>query len=203
MSRVVIASQNQHKIAEMNEILREFKMKAVSLREVGLEDLDIEEDGSTFEENSLKKAMEVVRLTSQIAIADDSGLEVMAIDKEPGVYSARYAGDKASDEENNEKLLLNMMNLKGEERRARFVSVITMAFPNGNKIVARGEVYGHISTQKMGEGGFGYDPYFIPDGYSKSFGQFSMEEKNRISHRAEALKKLRILIENEKGEDLV
>ncbi len=197
LRNVVIASQNKHKIEEINEILKEFNMVGLSLKDVGLASVEVIEDGLTFEENSYKKAYEIMKLTKKITLADDSGLEVKALNWEPGVFSARYAGDNATDEDNNEKLMKALEGVAFEDRDARYVSVITMIYPDGRKLVARGEVKGKIALEKSGDKGFGYDPYFIPEGYDKTFGCFEMDEKNKISHRGEALIKLRDLIESE------
>ena len=197
LRNVVIASQNKHKIEEINEILKEFNMVGLSLKDVGLASVEVIEDGLTFEENSYKKAYEIMKLTKKITLADDSGLEVKALNWEPGVFSARYAGDNATDEDNNEKLMKALEGVAFEDRDARYVSVITMIYPDGRKLVARGEVKGKIALEKSGDKGFGYDPYFIPEGYDKTFGCCEMDEKNKISHRGEALIKLRDLIESE------
>ncbi|MCI7326435.1 XTP/dITP diphosphatase [Hornefia butyriciproducens] len=190
MELIIAASKNANKIREMNEITAKLGLHIISRDEAGLPDVEIEEDGATFEENSFKKANEIMKLSGHIAIADDSGLEVEYLHEAPGVYSARFAGEDASDEKNNEKLLSLMEDLPYRDRRARFVSVITMVWPDGRKLVARGECEGHILTEPIGENGFGYDPLFVPDGYQRTFAQLSAEEKNRISHRAKALTRL-------------
>jgi XTP/dITP diphosphohydrolase len=166
-------------------------MKVISRDEAGVPNVEIVEDGLTFEENSEKKALEIMKLCGKITIADDSGLMVDALGGEPGVYSSRYAGEEGNDLKNNQKLLEQLAEVKEEDRTARFVSVITMVFPQGEKIVARGECEGHIAFESRGEGGFGYDPLFVPVGYEKTFGQLSAEEKNRLSHRGAALQNLR------------
>lgn len=192
--KIVIASQNKHKIVEINSVLKDFGMEGISLADIE-PDLDIVEDGKTFEENSYIKAKAVMEKLNCIALADDSGLEVDALNGRPGIYSARFAGENASDDDNNKKLLKELENISEKDRSARYVCVITMVFPSGEKIVARGIVEGRISLEKSGNEGFGYDPYFIPNGYDKTFGNFSLEEKNQISHRANALKELRKLLE--------
>lgn len=190
MEQIIIASQNKHKIQEIEAITSKFGMTPVSRKEAGLPDTEIEEDGQTFEENSCKKAAAILEMSGAVTIADDSGLEVDALGGRPGVYSARFAGEHASDRENNEKLLSLLQEVPDEARTARFVSVITMLFPDGGKIVARGECPGKILRKARGTGGFGYDPLFVPDGYEKTFGELPAEEKNRISHRARALAEL-------------
>ena len=149
------------------------------------------EDGETFEENSYKKAYEIMKLCGRITIADDSGLEVDCLDGAPGVYSARFAGVDGDDDANNKKLTELIKDVPYEERTGRFVSVITMVFPDGEAIVARGEVEGHLLLEKRGQNGFGYDPLFVPQGYDETFGEIDPKIKNMISHRAGALAELR------------
>lgn len=191
MDIIVAASQNQHKIKEIEAITKEFGMKIISRRDAGVPDIEIEEDGSTFEENSYKKAYEIMKLCGKITIADDSGLEVDCLDGAPGVYSARFAGTDGDDQANNDKLKDLIKDVPYEKRTGRFVSVITMVYPDGQKLVARGEVEGHIVLEEKGPNGFGYDPLFVPVGYDITFGQFDPNEKNKISHRANALKELK------------
>lgn len=189
MKEMILASGNKHKLEEIGAILKEFNIDIKSLKDVGLEGIEIIEDGETFEENSMKKAIEVMREVNKVVIADDSGLEVDALDNKPGVYSARFAGENATDEDNNEKLLKLLQDK--ENRKARFVSVISVAFPDGRKFHVRGECEGVIGFEKKGESGFGYDPLFIVPEYDKTFAELGSEIKNKISHRANALIKLR------------
>lgn len=198
MKTIVVATQNKHKIEEINKITKDFGYVLIYGKEAGIEGVEVIEDGETFEENSFKKANEIMQLTGKITIADDSGLMVDYLNGKPGVYSARFAGEDATDEENNQKLIEELKGVPFEKRTARYVSVITLVTPTGKKIVARGEVEGHIAEESSGNGGFGYDPYFIPKGYDVTFGNFTMEEKNKISHRGRALEKLREILENEK-----
>lgn len=191
MMTVVAATQNRHKIEEIEAITKEFDINIVSRQEAGVPDIEIVEDGTTFEENSYKKAFEIMKLTGMPSVADDSGLAVDALDGAPGVYSARFAGTDGDDEANKKKLLEVMKDIPMEKRTARFVSVITLVFPDGKTIVCRGECEGHIMFEESGSNGFGYDPLFRPEGYEVSFGQLPAEEKNRISHRAKALILLR------------
>lgn len=196
---IIAATQNKHKISEINAITSRFGMNVISLKEAGIPDFEIVEDGDTFEENSYIKAKAILDYATyngfpKPVIADDSGLEVDYLDGAPGVYSARYAGvespDYDVDTENNKKLLKELENVPDNKRTARFVSVITMLFPDGKKLIARGECEGVVSKKYMGDNGFGYDPLFIPNGYTQSYAQITPEEKNRISHRAKALEKL-------------
>ena len=199
MTTIVAASKNKHKIEEIEAITRKYGMEVISRDEAGVPDVEIVEDGETFEENSLKKAKEILKLCGRPTIADDSGLMVDYLGGAPGVYSARFAGEEGNDEKNNAKLLMLLEEVPAKEKTARFVSVITLAFPDGEVLVARGECPGRIIEEPTGENGFGYDPLFVPDGYQKTFAQLTAEEKNQISHRARALQELeRLLTEREK-----
>lgn len=193
--KVVSASGNKHKVREMEHILGSFGIELIPKSETAARDVEIEETGSTFEENSLLKAEGVMRITKMTSIADDSGLTVDALDGAPGVYSARFAAENmnenADDEKNNEKLLRLLKDIPAEKRQAKFVSVITMMTPEGEIISARGECPGKIGFEPVGTNGFGYDPLFIPDGFDVTYAQLTEEEKNKISHRSKALENLR------------
>ena len=183
--KLVLASKNQKKLVEMNDILSHLGVEVCSEAEAGV-DVEVEETGTTFEENSLLKARAVMEASGMPAIADDSGLCVDALGGAPGVYSARYGGE-GLDDRGRTRLLLE--NLRGQmTRTAKFVSVITCCFPNGDVISARGECQGTIAYAPMGEGGFGYDPVFFVPGLKKTFAQLTSEEKNAISHRGRALR---------------
>ena len=182
--KLVLASKNQKKLVEMNDILSHLGIEVCSEAEAGV-DLEVEETGTTFEENSLLKARAVMEASGLPAIADDSGLCVDALGGAPGVYSARYGGEGLSDEQRYRMLLENM---RGQmPRTAKFVSVITCCFPNGDTLTARGECPGTIAYAPMGEGGFGYDPVFFVPELKKTFAQLAPDEKNAISHRGKAL----------------
>ena len=196
--KVILASRNEGKLREMRIILSKYGMDVVSRDDAGIPAFEVEETGTTFEENSYLKAKAIMEASGCPTIADDSGLVVDALGGEPGVYSARYAGEGCTDDYNNELLLRRMESVPDGERSARFVSVITMLFPDGRKLVAKGTVEGRIDRCLDGEGGFGYDPLFIPDGYDRSFGVLSSEIKNSISHRAKALSELEMLLNEEK-----
>ena len=189
---IVAATKNKHKIQEIEKITSEFGISIISRDKVIDPDVEILEDGETFQENSLKKAVEIMKLCSMTAISDDSGLMVDALDGAPGVISARFAGDDASDLENNNKLLELLKDIPMGKRTAKFVSVITLAFADGKVIQTYGECRGHIIFEEKGKNGFGYDPLFVPLGFDQTFAELSSEEKNKISHRAKALAELRI-----------
>lgn len=183
--KMVLASQNEHKRVEMSRILAQYGIELVLQSELGIH-VEVEETGTTFEENSLLKAQAVMKAAGLPAIADDSGLCVDALNGAPGVYSARYGGPEL-DDVGRYRLLLE--NLRGQiDRRAKFVSVVTACFPNGDVISARGECPGTIGYAPQGENGFGYDPVFFVPAKRKTFAQLSQEEKNEISHRGNALK---------------
>ena len=207
MKTIVAATRNKHKIEEIGAITSKFGMTIMSRDEAGVPPVEIPETGKTFEENSYIKAFEIMKLCGQITVADDSGLVVDCLDGAPGVYSARFAGfegiwpeDTAgidtNDKDNNAKLINLIKDVPYEDRTARFVSVITMVYPDGKTIVARGTVEGHLALEERGDGGFGYDPLFVPEGYDKTFGELSQQIKNSISHRANALKALYDKLEN-------
>ena len=192
MTKLVLASKNPKKLVEMNEILSHLGIEVCSEAEAGV-DVEVEETGTTFEENSLLKAEAVMKASGMPAIADDSGLCVDALNGAPGVYSARYGGPEL-DDTGRYRLLLE--NMRGQTpRTAKFVSVITCCFPNGDVISARGECPGTIAFAPMGEGGFGYDPVFFLPPLKKTFAQLSPEEKNAVSHRGKALELFRARLE--------
>lgn len=185
--KLVLASNNAHKLQELRAILSTLGMDVVSQREAGVF-VEPDENGTTFEENSFIKAKTVMDACGLPTVADDSGLMVDALGGEPGVYSARYGGEACkSDRDRLEYLLRRMENVPDENRTAHFVSVITMLTPDGRKIVARGECPGRILREAHGENGFGYDPVFFVPEEGCTFAQLPPERKNQISHRARAL----------------
>ena len=190
--KLVLASKNPKKLRELNDILSQLGIEVCSQAEVGV-DVDVEETGTTFEANSLLKAQAVMEACGLPAIADDSGLCVDALQGAPGVYSARYGGE-GLDDMGRTRLLLENMRGAGP-RTAKFVSVITCCFPNGDVLCARGECPGTIAFAPMGEGGFGYDPVFFLPQLKKTFAQLTPEEKNAISHRGQALKAFQVKLE--------
>lgn len=185
--KVVLASKNPHKLEEIRKITRQFDMELVMESELGL-DIDVEETGKTFEENSFLKADAVMRATGLPALADDSGIAVDALNGAPGVYSARYGFDDTLDDWGRLQLLLkNMEHVPDGQRQAKFVCVITLVTPEGQVIQARGEIHGELLREPRGENGFGYDPIFYYPPLGKTTAELAPEEKNRISHRANAL----------------
>ncbi len=187
----VIATSNKHKLEEINEILSGCNFEIKTMKDVGLEGLVIVEDGGSFEANATIKAKTVMNLTNSIAIADDSGLEVLALGNEPGVDTAIYAGENATDTENNAKLLRELKDVPYEERAAKFVCVIAVAFPSGKTLTVRGECHGIIAIKPKGNSGFGYDPLFVIEEYGFTLAELGKDIKNTISHRANALRELK------------
>lgn len=190
MNKVVIATKNKGKVKEIKDILSELPVEVVSMQDEGIE-IDIVEDGSSFEENALIKARTVGQYTSAIIIADDSGLEVDCLGGAPGIYSSRFAGEGANDEKNNAKLLAMLEGVEEAERTARFVCAIAVVMPDNEHFVVRGECEGTIGFEPKGQHGFGYDPLFYIPEYDAAMAQLEPEVKNRISHRARALEKMK------------
>jgi len=197
--KIILASNNKNKIREVKEILDDINVDILSMKEVGI-NIDIEENGSTFEENALIKAREVMKLTKCITMADDSGLEIDYLHKEPGVYSARFMGHDTPYDIKNKALIDRLQGVEGKYRSARFVAAIAVVFPDGKEIVTRGTMEGTIAYKPCGTNGFGYDPIlFLPE-YNKCSAELSSDEKNKISHRGKALRamKNRLLMIEEK-----
>lgn len=194
MNKLIFATSNQGKMKEIREILKDLDVEVLSLKEAGIE-ADIVEDGKTFEENALIKARTIRDLTGYMVLADDSGLEVDALNKEPGIYSARYMGEDTSYDIKNKNIIERLDGLAGDERSARFVCVIAAAFPDGTEETRRGTIEGQIGFEIAGENGFGYDPiFFIPE-FGCTTAELSPEQKNEVSHRGKALRKMKEIIE--------
>ena len=188
--KVVLASKNRHKLVEISKITEKFGFDLILQSELGV-DIDVEETGTTFEENSFLKAEAVMKATGLPALADDSGICVDALNGEPGVYSARYGFDESLDDWGRLELLLkNTENVPDGQRQAQFVCVITMVTPDGKTIQARGEIHGELTREPRGENGFGYDPIFYYPPYGKTTAEMAPEEKNAVSHRGNALRVL-------------
>ena len=192
---MIVATRNKGKIREIREA-----MKGLGLRIHTLSDFpvvpEIKEDGESFAENALEKGRFYSRYFGKMTIADDSGLEVDGLNGLPGIYSARYAGGKASGQENNRKLLREMEGLPISKRGARFKCVLAVVSPDGRKVIAEGSCRGRIGFREKGKRGFGYDPLFVLPKYGKTMAELSLEEKNRVSHRGKALRKLKKIITN-------
>ena len=199
MKRLILASNNKKKIKEMKEILKELNIEVKSLENENI-NIDVVEDGKTFEENAKKKAKEIYEFLLKrgdenfIVLADDSGLTVDYLKGEPGIYSARYAGEHGNDKKNNEKLLKNLSGVHKENRGAKFICQLALFTDRGEYFKVTGDVKGYIIEELHGEGGFGYDPLFFYEPLNKTFAQLTSEEKNEISHRGVALKELKKII---------
>lgn len=193
--KLVVATQNKGKLTEIRYILRDLNMEIVSMEEL-LPDTDIEETGKTFQENAYIKAKTVCDLTGLAALGDDSGLCVDALSGAPGIYTARYAGEPCDSGKNIDLLLKNLKDVPDSLRSAKFVSAVCIVFPDGTHITAQGECAGRIGHEKMGQGGFGYDPVFYPQGYDKTFAQLPSQTKDKISHRYNALCNLEKILKN-------
>ncbi|MDO5382214.1 MAG: XTP/dITP diphosphatase [Eubacteriales bacterium] len=184
MKKIILASNNKDKIKEVKEILKGYEV--ISLKEAGI-DADVEENGITFEENALIKARAIAKLTGELTMADDSGLEIDALNKEPGIHSARYMGHDTSYDIKNRALLDRLKGVEGNDRSGRFVCAIAVVFPDGREMVKRGTMEGLIAKEIKGNNGFGYDPIVYLPEYGMTSAELSPEEKNKISHRGKAL----------------
>jgi XTP/dITP diphosphohydrolase len=192
---VVLATRNHGKIREMTMVLEDEGIQVYSLNDFpGV--TEVLEDGATFRENALKKARQVARLTGKLTVADDSGLEVSGLDGKPGVLSARYAGEGATDGENNEKLLEALEGLPKKKREASFRCVLALVDPSGGETVIEDECRGMILTERRGNRGFGYDPVFFFPPLDKTFAELTEAEKNRVSHRGKALRRLKEILKD-------
>ena len=192
--KIIFATGNQDKMKEIQMILEDLGIVVSSMKEAGI-DVDIVEDGTTFEENAMIKAEAIAKLTDAIVLADDSGLEIDYLNKEPGIYSARYAGTDTSYEIKNNLLLQRLEGVPDEKRTARFVCAIAAVFPDGSKETVRGTIEGRIRYKIAGEHGFGYDPIFYLPEYGCTTAELDPEKKNELSHRGKALRLMRGIIE--------
>jgi len=183
--KIFIATKNKKKLCELERILIPMGFEVLSQKDYKEDFPDVEETGTTFEENALLKAREGLKNTGLISVADDSGLCVDYLDDAPGIFSARYAGEPCDDQKNLNKVLENLKGVPMEKRGAKYVSSIACVFPDGREFTVRGECFGKINTQEEGDGGFGYDPIFIGEG--GSFGRLTAEEKDKVSHRGKSL----------------
>ena len=190
---VIVSTRNEHKFKEISKILKNSKIKALSLKDFpGIP--EVKEDGKTFSDNARKKALKIARITKRLTVADDSGLEVYALNNAPGVYSARFSGRGASYESNNRKLLRLLKDVPKFKRKARFVCCVAVADAKGIIDIVEGDCRGTIARIEKGKKGFGYDPLFICNDYNKTFAQLNSAIKNKISHRAKAFAKAKKII---------
>lgn len=196
MRRLIFATGNADKMKEIREILGDLPVEILSMKEAGVS-AEVEENGSSFEENALIKARAICKLAKEMVLADDSGLEIDYLNKEPGIYSARYMGEDTSYRIKNQNLIDRLEGVPDEKRTARFVCAIAAVFPDGKEFVVRGTIEGRIGYEERGEHGFGYDPIFYLPDRDISTAQLLPEEKNRISHRGNALRKMKELLERE------
>lgn len=196
MNKIIFATGNQGKMKEIREILSDLDIEVLSLKDAGI-DVDIVEDGATFEENAVIKAKAIMELTGETVLADDSGLEVDYLNKEPGIYSARYMGEDTSYRIKNADLISRLEGVADEQRTARFVCAIAAAFPDGRVVTTCGTVEGIIGYEERGTNGFGYDPIFYLPEYQKSTAELDSEDKNAISHRGRALSEMKKYLKRE------
>lgn len=194
--KIIFATGNKNKMREIREILSDLGMEILSMKEAGI-DKEINEDGKTFEENALIKARAVAEDTDAVVLADDSGLEIDYLNKEPGIYSARYLGEDTSYEIKNQALLDRLSGVKKEDRTARFVCAIAAVLPDKREFVVRETIEGYIGEKPAGTNGFGYDPIFYVDEYGCSTAELSEEKKNEVSHRGKALRAMREVLKKE------
>ena len=188
--KVIFATSNAGKMKEVRSILEGLDVEVLSMKEAGVF-VDVVEDGSTFEENATIKATAIQKECGEIVLADDSGLEVDFLNKEPGIYSARYMGEDTSYDIKNQNLIDRLAGVPDERRTARFVCAIAAAFPDGSVEITRGTIEGQIGYEEKGENGFGYDPIFYVPEFGKTTAELSEEEKNQVSHRGKALEKMK------------
>lgn len=189
--KLVVSTGNEHKLKEIKEILKDLPIKVLSKKDIGLNNMNVIEDGNTLEENSFKKAQALADKLDYMVLADDSGLFVDILNGEPGAFSSRYAGEEGNDKKNNIKLLKRLENIPLEKRTAKFMTVMVLITEDKETIIVSGECKGKIGREPIGYNGFGYDPLFIPEGYKNTFAELGEDVKNRISHRAKALENLR------------
>ena len=190
IDKIIFATGNEGKMKEVRMLLEDLNLPVLSLKDANIT-ADIVEDGTTFEENAIIKATEIMKLTGALVLADDSGLEIDYLNKEPGIYSARYMGEDTSYRIKNQNLIDRLEGVPDEKRTARFVCAIAAAFPNGDICTAIGTIEGIIGYEERGENGFGYDPIFFLPEYGKTTAELPLEIKNQLSHRGNALRKMK------------
>lgn len=193
MKKIIFATTNENKVREVNMIMGDFDVELLTLKDAGV-NVEIVEDGTTFEENAIIKAKTVMEITGEIAIADDSGLEVDYLDGAPGIYSARFLGEDTSYDIKNNYIIDKLKDAKGKERSARFVCAIAVAFPDGEVITCKGTIEGLIAYEQKGKNGFGYDPIVYVPEFEMTTGEMTPELKNSISHRGKALEQMKEIL---------
>lgn len=193
MKKIIFATTNQGKVREVKMMMEGFDVELYTMKEAGI-NVDIVEDGTTFEENAIIKAKTIMEMTGEIALADDSGLEVDYLDGAPGIYSARFLGEDTPYEEKNAYIIDRLKEAKGKERSARFVCAMAAAFPNGDVLTCKGTIEGLIAYEQKGKNGFGYDPIVYVPEFEMTTGEMSPELKNSISHRGKALEQMKEIL---------
>lgn len=193
MKKIIFATTNKNKVREVNMMMEDFKVELLTMGEAGI-NVDIVEDGTTFEENAIIKAKTIMEMTGEIAIADDSGLEVDYLDGAPGIYSARFLGEDTSYDVKNNYIIDKLKDVKGKDRSARFVCAMAVAFPNGEVLTCKGTIEGVIAYEQKGKNGFGYDPIVYVPEYEMTTGEMSPKLKNSISHRGKALEQMKEIL---------
>ncbi|MGE4215338.1 MAG: XTP/dITP diphosphatase [Anaerotignaceae bacterium] len=191
--KIIFATKNAGKAKEVKIMLEELDAQVLTMTEAGI-DIDVIEDGETFEDNAIKKAKEIMQVSGCLVLSDDSGLEVDYLNKQPGVYSARFMGEDTSYDIKNQKILEMLKDVAVEKRTARFVSVIAAAFPDGRIVTTRGTIEGIIAYEAKGENGFGYDPIFYVPQFGMHTAEMDIEQKNKISHRGKALREMKEIL---------
>lgn len=193
MDKIIFATGNAGKMKEIREILKDLDVEVLSMKEAGIQ-ADVEENGKTFQENAIIKAREIMKISGEVVLADDSGLEIDYLNKEPGIYSARYMGEDTSYRIKNANLIERLQGVPDEKRTARFVCVIAAAFPDGTVETTEGTIEGRIGYEEKGENGFGYDPIFYVPEFGCTTAELTGEQKNQISHRGKALEAMKEIL---------
>lgn len=193
MKKIIFATTNQGKVREVKMMMEGFDVELYTMKEAGI-NVDIVEDGTTFEENAIIKAKTIMEMTGEIALADDSGLEVDYLDGAPGIYSARFLGEETPYEEKNDYIINKLKDAKGKERSARFVCAMAAAFPDGEVVTCKGTIEGLITYEQKGKNGFGYDPIVYVPEFEMTTGEMTPELKNSISHRGKALEQMKAIL---------
>ena len=193
MDKIIFATGNAGKMKEVREILKDLNVEVLSMKEAGIQ-ADVEENGKTFQENAVIKAREIMKISGEVVLADDSGLEIDYLNKEPGIYSARYMGEDTSYRIKNGNLIERLQGVPDEKRTARFVCAIAAAFPDGSVETTEGTIEGKIGYEEKGENGFGYDPIFYVPEFGCTTAELTGEQKNQISHRGKALEAMKEIL---------